>query len=52
MVHHVTFAETAGGPADGWTACDYVSGALVDAKSGGIIWWLQQFSTSRQVIKR
>jgi|GEM_PF-4320693 len=39
-------------PADGWTACDYVSGALVDAKSGGIIWWLQQFSTSRQVIKR
>ena len=39
-------------PADGWTACNYASGALVDARPGGIIWWLQQFSTSRQIIKR
>lgn len=37
---------------DGTTACDYVSGALVDAKPGGIVWWLLQFSTARQIIKR
>ena len=38
-------------PGDGWTGCDYVGGVLVDAKPGGIVWWLQQFSTSRQIIK-